>query len=296
MRPIQAQRIRWCKSHGPGDGAKNMQQTTRGLLTISIPLLVLVAGEPVSAQAPLPTPDQLQQISESASATEQWQPIPQVVHPGSGSAPPSDAIVLFDGHNADAWVGTNDHAAARWLVKEGLLVPNKAAGNIETRRSFRDFQMHLEWCVPKNITGSGQGRGNSGLFLASTGPGDGGYEVQILDSWNNSTYVNGQAASLYKQSAPLVNASLPPGEWQTYDVVWTAPRFNADRSLKAAAFATVFHNGVLVQNHTELKGETVYLGKPEYHPYDRAPVKLQAHPDPSAPISFRNIWIRELPD
>jgi hypothetical protein len=130
--------------------------------------------------------------------------------------------------------------------------------------------------------------------VASTGPGDDGYEIQILDSWENKTYVNGQAASIYKQAPPLVNAMRPPGEWQTYDVVWSAPVFGSDGTLKTPAYVTVFHNGLLVQNHFQLTGETRYIGQPSYQPYDRAAIKLQAHGDPSAPISFRNIWVREL--
>ena len=172
---------------------------------------------------------------------------------------------------------------------------NKSAGNnIETKRSFKNYQLHLEWRIPPGITGADQARGNSGLFLASTGPGDAGYELQILDSYENKTYVNGQAGSIYKQGIPLANAMRKPGEWQTYDVVWTAPTFNADGTVKTPAYVTAFHNGVLVQNHFELKGETLYIGKPEYKKYDTAPIKLQAHGDPSPPISFRNIWIREL--
>ena len=133
------------------------------------------------------------------------------------------------------------------------------------------------------------------LFLASTGAGDAGYELQIMDSYKNKTYVNGQAGSVYKQHIPLVNASRKPGEWQTYDVIWTAPVFNADGSLKSPAYVTAFHNGVLIQNHVELKGETRLhrqAGVQEVRP--GAPIKLQAHGDPSAPISFRNIWVREL--
>ena len=143
-------------------------------------------------------------------------------------------------------------------------------------------------------TGTGQGRGNSGLFLASTGPGDDGYELQIMDSYNNPTYVNGQAGSIYKQFPPLVNANFPPGTWQTYDVAWTAPRFNEDGSLKSPARVTVYFNGILIQNNTELKGQTRYIGQPSYKAYGPAPVKLQAHGDKSEPISFRNIWIRPL--
>jgi hypothetical protein len=228
-------------------------------------------------------------------ATEQWTPVPAVVSPGATpGAPPSDAIILFDGKDQNEWVSTKDHSPARWKVGEGVLTVDKAFGNIETKRLFRNYQLHLEWRIPKDITGEGQLRGNSGLFLASTGAGDLGYEVQILDSWINKTYVNGQAASIYKQAAPLVNAMRKPGEWQIYDVVWTAPSFQADRTLKDPAYVTVFHNGVLVQNHFRLSGETVFTGKPAYRPYERAAIKLQAHGDPSSPISFRNIWVREL--
>ena len=233
-------------------------------------------------------------LETTIKTTEQWTPVPVKVQPGLGGAPPSDAIILFDGRNLDAWVSANDHTPAAWLVKDMMLTVVKSAGNIETRQSFKNYQLHLEWRIPQDITGEGQGRGNSGLFLASTAAGDAGYEIQILDSWNNSTYVNGQAASIYKQAAPLVNASLSPGNWQSYDVIWTAPVFARDGSTKSPGYVTVLHNGVLVQNHTPLAGETVYMGKPFYVPYERAPIKLQAHGDPSAPISFRNIWVREL--
>jgi hypothetical protein len=228
--------------------------------------------------------------------TEVWDPVPKIVTPAATDAqPPSDAIILFDGTNEDAWVSAQDKSPAKWIVADGVMTVNKAVGNIETKRTFKNYQLHLEWKVPENITGSGQLRGNSGLFLASTGPEDAGYELQILDSYNNPTYVNGQAASIYKQSPPLVNADRKPGEWQSYDVAWTAPLFNADGSLKSPAYVTAFFNGVLVQNHFELKGETLYIGQPFYKKYDRAPIKLQAHGDPSAPISFRNIWVREIP-
>jgi hypothetical protein len=227
--------------------------------------------------------------------TEVWEPVPKVVTPGANNmAPPSDAIVLFDGKNLDEWVSAEDKSSAKWIVASGVLTVNKAAGNIETKRSFRNYQLHIEWKIPANITGTGQARGNSGVFLASPGPGDAGYELQILDSYNNKTYVNGQAGSIYKQGIPLVNPSRKPGEWQTYDVVWTAPIFNADAALKTPAYVTVFFNGVLVQDHFELKGETRYIGQPFYKKYDTAPIKLQAHGDPSEPISFRNIWVREL--
>ena len=227
--------------------------------------------------------------------TEVWEPVPKVVTPGAtDDAPPSDAIVLFDGKNLDEWVSTKDKSPAKWVVADGVLTVDKKAGNIETKRSFKNYQLHLEWRIPTGITGQDQARGNSGLFLASTGAGDAGYELQILDSYNNKTYVNGQAAAIYKQGIPLVNAMRKPGEWQTYNVVWTAPTFNADGSVKTPARVTAFHNGVLVQNNFELKGETLYIGKPEYKKYDNAPIKLQAHGDASPAISFRNIWVREL--
>jgi hypothetical protein len=230
--------------------------------------------------------------------TEVWTPVPPIVTPGvTDSAPPSDAIVLFDGKNEDEWVSAQDHTPAKWVVADNILTVSKApgVGNIETKRKFKNYQLHLEFRIPANITGSGQARGNSGLFLASTGPGDDGYELQILDSYNNTTYVNGQGASIYKQSAPLVNPARKPGEWESYDVVWTAPTFNDDGSVKTPAYVTAFFNGVLVQNHFELKGETLYVGKPFYKKFDSASIKLQAHGDKSEPLSFRNIWVRDLP-
>ncbi len=228
--------------------------------------------------------------------TEIWQPVPAVVTPGATcAAPPSDAIVLFDGKNEDEWVSNRDKSPAKWTVADGVLTVSKGEGSIETKRSFKNYQLHVEWKVPANITGTGQGRGNSGVFLASTGLGDDGYELQVLDPWQNKTYVNGMAGSIYKQSIPLANPGRKPGEWQAYDVVWTAPLFNDDGSLRTPAYVTVFFNGVLVQNHFELKGQTLYIGQPFYKAYTSAPIKLQAHGDKSEPLSFRNIWVRELP-
>lgn len=229
--------------------------------------------------------------------TEIWQPVPQVVEPGAtaSGAPPADALVLFDGGGLDEWASSDDGAPARWTVTDGVLVVNKAAGNIETRRRFRNYQLHLEWRVPADVTGEGQARGNGGVFLASTGKGDRGYELQILDSYRNDTYVNGMAGSIYKQSPPLVNASRPPGEWQSYDVIWKAPVFKADGTLAAPARVTVLFNGVLVQDDFALRGETVFVGAPAYSAYGDAPIKLQAHNDPSPPLAFRNIWVRVLP-
>jgi hypothetical protein len=226
--------------------------------------------------------------------TEVWQPVPKIVKPGVDcGAPPSDAIVLFDGKNLDEWVSAKDRSPARWVVANGIVTVNKAAGDIETKRAFRNYQLHIEWKVPENVSGSGQARGNSGVFLAAPDA-NSGYELQVLDSYKNSTYVNGQAGSIYKQGIPLVNPTRKPGEWQTYDVAWTAPTFRDDGSLRTPPYVTVFFNGVLVQNHFELKGETRYIGPPSYTKYDTAPILLQAHGDPSEPISFRNIWVREL--
>lgn len=260
--------------------------------------LSLLAQTPAAGGAQTPSAAAPQTTAKpSPKDTEVWEPVPPIVTPGtSNSAPPSDAIILFDGKNLDQWVSTRDKSPVNWTVANGVMtvVKKPAGNNIETKRSFRNYQLHLEWRVPAGITGADQARGNSGLFLASTGPGDAGYELQILDSYNNKTYVNGQAASIYKQGIPLANAMRKPGEWQVYDVVWTAPTFNQDGTVKTPAYVTAFHNGVLVQNHFELKGETLYIGKPEYKKYDTAPIKLQAHGDPSPPISFRNIWVREL--
>jgi hypothetical protein len=229
--------------------------------------------------------------------TEFYQPVPPVVTPAATfSQAPSDALVLFDGKDVSQWVAAKDGSTpADWEIHDGVMTVKKGGvGNIETKHKFRDYQLHLEWKIPASIEGTSQGRGNSGLFLASTGTGDAGYELQILDSYNNPTYTNGMLGSLYKQATPLANAARKPGEWSSYDVVWTAPRFNADGSVKMPAYATVFENGVLVEDHFELKGETLYVGKPFYKAYDTAPIKLQAHGDKSEPISFRNIWVREV--
>lgn len=227
--------------------------------------------------------------------TEIYTPVPKVVTPGAAASnAPSDAIVLFDGKNLDQWVTTDDKSPAKWIVEKGILTVKKGTGNIETKQSFTNYQLHVEWQIPKNITGSGQARGNSGVFLASTGKGDDGYELQVLDSYENPTYVNGQAGSIYKQFIPLVNANKKPGDWQSYDVIWTAPVFNEDGSLKSPARVTVLFNGVLVQNNVSLLGPTRYIGTPEYAKHGPCPIKLQAHGDKSEPISFRNIWVREL--
>ncbi len=232
-------------------------------------------------------------------ATEFYSPVPAVVTPGeTDAAPPSDAIILFDGKNLDAWrmEGTDQEKAAGWKIDKGVVTVDKAQHGIVTKEFFQDYQMHLEFRIPKDITGSGQARGNSGIFLASiSDDGDQGYELQILDNYNNKTYTNGQVGAIYKQGTPLANPSRKPGEWQVYDIVWNAPRWNNDGSLATPAHVTAFLNGVLVQNNFELKGATVYIGFPDYSKrHGAAPIKLQAHGDKSEPDSFRNIWIRRL--
>ena len=229
-------------------------------------------------------------------ATEYYSPVPKVVTPGQTcDNAPSDAIVLFDGTSLNEWEAVKNPASGNnWKLVDQIMTVDKTVFDIQTKKTVTDFQLHIEYRIPENITGTGQARGNSGVFLASIPFGAGGYELQVLDNYNNSTYVNGQAGSIYKQSPPLVNACRKPGEWQSYDVIWTAPRFNEDGTLKSPARVTVFHNGVLVQNNTELKGDTPYIGQPSYHKHGPAPIKLQAHGDKSEPLSYRNIWLREL--
>jgi len=213
-------------------------------------------------------------------ATEVWSPVPPVVRSGEGTAPPGDAIVLFDGSDLAEW------REPIWKVEDGAVTVVARTGSLVTRRAFGDVQLHIEWRTPAVVEGAGQGRGNSGIFLMER------YEVQVLDSYENSTYVNGQAGSIYKQHAPLVNASRGPGEWQSYDILFTAPRFRSDGSVERPATFTVLHNGVLIQNHVEVKGTTTNVGEPKYerHPA-KAPLTLQDHGNP---VSYRNIWIREL--
>lgn len=226
-----------------------------------------------------------QQQQGDPAATEVWDPEPRVVAPGTAGQPPADALVLFGGSDLSEWRHA-DGSDARWRIEDGVVTVVGGTGDIETRQSFGDVQLHIEWRSPAVIEGEGQGRGNSGIFLQKR------YEVQVLDSYENRTYGNGQAASIYKQRMPLVNASRPPGEWQTYDIVFRAPRFDDEGALATPGYLTVLHNGVLVQDHAELAGLTIYIGAPYYeaHP-SRQPLLLQDHGNP---VSFRNIWVREL--
>lgn len=217
--------------------------------------------------------------------TEVWEPEPEVVTPGSTpNAPPADAIVLFDGKSLDNWV-SHDGKAPGWTVRDGAMTVAKGTGDIKTKQTFGDVQLHIEWRTPAKVEGEGQGRGNSGIFFCEK------YELQVLDSYNNRTYSNGQAGSIYKQAIPMVNASRPPGEWQAYDVVFIAPRFKKDGSLETPGRITVFQNGVLIHHYTEIKGTTEYIGKPKVVAHGEGSLRLQDHGNPT---SFRNIWVREL--
>ena len=220
--------------------------------------------------------------------TEVWEPEITVVTPGTSVADaPSDAIVLFDGKNLGAEWTNEAGTEPGWTVADGSVTVTKGAGTIQTKRTFTDFQLHIEWHSPVEVVGESQGRGNSGIFL------QGIYELQVLDNFNNRTYRNGQAGSFYKQYPPLVNVSKGPGVWQVYDVIYTAPRFNPNGTYFTPPMVTVLHNGVLVQNHVALRGPTEYIGIPEYSvkPHGAGPIVLQDHGNP---VGFRNIWIREL--
>jgi len=215
--------------------------------------------------------------------TEAWQPVPARVATPPNAAP-SDAVVLFDGTDLSAWESEKG-GAAPWQVVDGAMTVVPKSGGIRTKQSFCDVQLHIEWKIPTVTGGEGQNSGNSGVFLQER------YEVQILDSYENVTYSNGQAASIYKQAIPLVNASRAPGEWQSYDIIWKAPRFSQGHGLISPARITVLHNGVLVQDDVVLAGTTEYRGAPSYSPHGCAPLSLQDH---DSELSFRNIWVREL--
>ena len=220
-------------------------------------------------------------------ATEVWQPEPRIVTSGTGTQPPSDAIILFDGKNLDEWMSVKDSTAAKWDVDvaEGAFTVKPGTGDIMTKRPLGDCQLHLEFRTPALVKGEGQSRGNSGVWLQSR------YEIQVLDCYSNRTYSNGQTGAVYKQSIPLANVCRKPGEWQTYDILYTAPRFNADGIRLVPGFVTVLHNGVVIQMHTEIQGNTLFIGLPKNEAHGNAPLRLQDHGDL---VSFRNIWVREL--
>jgi hypothetical protein len=223
---------------------------------------------------------------------DRTRPLPPVVNPGFSSTQdkagkaPADAVVLFDGSDISKWVATNGEPT-RWIVKDGAMECVPGSGYIRTLQCFGDAQVHVEFAAPAKPEGSSQGRGNSGFFFGGTR-----YEIQVLDSFENPTYADGSCASIYNQYPPLVNASRPPGQWQSYDIIWTAPRFDADGKLVSPARVTLFHNGVLVHNNVELIGDTGWVTRGPFrtHP-EKLPISIQDHGNP---VRFRNIWVREL--
>lgn len=249
-------------------------------VTISAAFLCIVSAQAQDKNYPTPPP----MVPEM---TEFWTPQPEIVTPADMDRlvpPPSDAIVLFDGQNTSEWEH-NDGSAVKWDVADGAMTVKPKTGEIRTKKNFGDFQLHIEWRSPSVVKGTSQGRGNSGIFM------QGKYELQVLDNYDNETYVNGQAGSIYKQSAPLVNPVQKPGKWNVYDVIYTAPRFKEDGSLESHGRITVLLNGVLIQNNTIILGTTEYIGLPKIVPHGDGPIVLQDHGDL---VSFRNIWIREL--
>jgi len=229
-----------------------------------------------------------QQKQGDPALTEIWHPVPKVITPGNTviADAPSDAVILFGTVKDSANWLNKEGKPFNWLAKDNNLTVAPFAGDLKTKQSFGDCQLHIEWRTPAEVKGDGQGRGNSGIFLMSR------YELQVLDSYNNSTYSNGQAGSIYKQHMPMANVCRKPGEWQSYDIVFIAPQFYSDSALKSPARMTVFQNGVLIQNNVELWGPMQFIGVPKYEMHAaKEPLLLQDHHNQ---VSFRNIWIREL--
>lgn len=223
--------------------------------------------------------------SQDPELTEVWEPVPYYVEPGRNTtAPPSDADYLFDGSTLDEWM-LQDGTEADWIIENGSMRVNAESGDIKSRREFRDLHLYVEWRAPEVINGEGQSRGNSGIFLQDR------YEVQVLDNWENPTYVNGMAGSIYKQHIPLSNPARRPGEWQAFEIFYRAPVFDGDEKLTEPARITVLLNGVLVQNNVEIYGSTVYRGEPAYVYHGADGIRLQNHGGDQ--VSFRNIWVRE---
>jgi len=230
----------------------------------------------------------MQEEPTTPEATEQWKPVPLNVEPYAKNGAPSDAIILYDGTNFDAWQSTVDGGDVQWTIdSDGAATVKDKTGDIQTKRNFGSVQLHLEWRSNPDNTKDGQNRSNSGVFLQDK------YEVQILDNNNNPTYVNGLVGSIYKQSPPLVKATVPTGEWNIYDIIFHAPEFNDEGVKTKSATITVLLNGVLVQDHYIIKGSTEYIGWPKNTPHGKGPIKLQDHQDESG-VKFRNVWVREL--
>lgn len=245
--------------------------------------IIMVMGTCTGLQA-----QDLEKCQMTPQMTETWEPEIEVIVPGEKIFdPPSDAMLLFDGTKESLSANWTRETGKEptWIVRNKVLFSSEGQGNIKTREKFEDIQLHIEWRSPKKIVNDGQNRGNSGIFF------QGKYELQILDSYNNRTYINGQAASIYKQHPPLVNACREPHKWQYYDVVFIAPRFKTDGTLFSPARITVFQNGILVQNNTQIYGTTEYVGLPKYESHGAGPIILQDH---NCPVEFRNIWIRKL--
>jgi hypothetical protein len=275
-----------------------MPSRVRNLLLIGI-VTVVALGVSISLsraqqQTPQYTPQQVEEVRKKAMEMGQLLPPhespkkePPVITPGAKPGdPPSDAIILFDGKDLSGWKTQRDGSAAKWTVQDGYMQVAPRTGPIVTKQEWGDCQLHLEWATPAEVKGEGQGRGNSGVFLM------GRYEIQVLDSYQNPTYFHGQAGSVYKQHAPLVNASRKPGEWQTYDIIFSAPLFDEIGNVTKPARVTVLHNGVLVQNNVEIYGETWNDRAPQYIPHPpKGPLSLQDHGNP---MRFRNIWVRPL--
>lgn len=250
-------------------------------ISLALMATTVSAAKPVNEGSKMEDKQQLSP-EQQAAKTEVWEPVPAVVKADKGTIP-SDAIALLD-PSMTAWESVKG-GAAPWTMEDGVLTVKPGTGDIKTKQGFCDLQLHLEWRVPQPEKGmQGQQRNNSGIFLQQR------YEVQVLDSYQNATYPNGQAASVYKQTIPLVNAMRAPGEWQEYDIIYTAPTFEGE-TLASPGYVTVLHNGVLVQNHTEIQGTTEWIGAPKYQAHGCAPLQLQDHGNL---VSFRNIWVREL--
>ena len=260
------------------------------LLIISLLLFTYAYSSGQEQQMTKPaTPRPVDPNRMTPGMTEIWDPEVKIIQSGvTDREAPSDAIVLFDGTDINKeWEDVKGNPS-KWIVKDGTLISVKGSGFIQTKRKFGSVQLHIEWRTPSEVTGESQGRGNSGIFFQEL------YELQVLDSYNNRTYRHGQAASIYKQFAPLVNASRGPGIWQTYEIIYTAPTFNSDTTTYyTPPRVTVLHNGVLVQNNVSLRGPTEYIGIPEYFIKVHGPGSLQLQ-DHGNPVAYRNIWIREL--
>ncbi|MCP4638781.1 MAG: DUF1080 domain-containing protein [bacterium] len=286
----------------------------KSMLSIACALLVLTVGYSAAAQFDSPVIEEWTKIEKNAKGEDKEvkymsidgimvhetdpakQPPPPIVTPATASTQdtpgkaPSDAVVLFDGTDLENWTSTKAGEATKWVAKDGAMMPTKKSGMIQSKQGFGSCQLHMEFATPTDVKGDGQGRGNSGVFLM------GQYEVQVLDSYENVTYPDGQAAALYGRSKPLVSASRGPGQWQSYDIIFHRPIFEGDQVVKRATF-TVLHNGVVVQDHVELSGGTGWGGPhaaTHYKPHgDKGPIQLQDHGNP---VLFRNIWVRELQD